>query len=153
MQTFLARLLELESWLCSFLKHAKCLEQCLTLSESPQSTSSYESFPHPSCHLPCFCIGIGMQPCNLCLPPAHPQPAHLCLPQLTGPPRAGVPGGRQRKEVVTCVAVEVDFVSQQCLPARELHFPSSVWETPVRGGRLSPIRLRISSSWGTISPH
>lgn len=77
MQTFLARLLELESWLCSFLKHAKCLEQCLTLSESPQSTSSYESFPHPSCHLPCFCIGIGMQPCNLCLPPAHPQPRPL----------------------------------------------------------------------------
>lgn len=55
--------------------------------------------------------------------------------------------------MVTCVAVEVDFVSQQCLPTRELCFPSLVWETPVHGGRLSPIRLGISSSWGTISPH
>ena len=66
--------------------------------------------------------------------PAHPRPAHICLPQLALPMQVG---GRETEEGGDLCGMEVDFVSQQCLPARELS---------------SPVRLR-NPSGGCLFPH
>lgn len=81
----------MESWLYSFLKHEKYLEQCLTLSESPQSTSSYEStssFPHPAI-CPVSVLVLECSPatsvCPLPPPASPPHRSHVGSPYYMVP--------------------------------------------------------------------
>lgn len=70
----------MESWLYSFLKHAKYLEQCLTHSKCPQSISSYESTsscPHSA--MPAVCpvsvLVLESSPASpVCTPVSHWKP-------------------------------------------------------------------------------